>query len=139
LIAVFLTLCGRAFWLGLRGVEMGRAFAGFCAFGVGLWLSLQALVSVGVNLGLLPTKGLTLPLISSGGSSVLMTCAAIGLLLRVSYELDRTQKVVARLRQQQGRGEPEFDSPSSGERVSEFAQPLVAGRRRIEPSLGSVQ
>ena len=63
---------------------MRRHFAGYCAFGIGLWISLQSFVSIGVNLGLLPTKGLTLPLISSGGSSVLMTCAAFGLLLRVS-------------------------------------------------------
>ena len=59
-------------------------FAGYCAFGIALWISLQSFVSIGVNLGMLPTKGLTLPLISSGGSSVLMTCAALGLLLRVS-------------------------------------------------------
>jgi hypothetical protein len=57
--------------------------------------ALQSFVSIGVNLGVLPTKGLTLPLISSGGSSVLMTCAAMGLLLRVSYELDRTERQVA--------------------------------------------
>jgi hypothetical protein len=57
-------------------VEMRRHFAGYCAFGIALWIGLQSMVSIGVNLGLLPTKGLTLPLISSGGSSVLMTCAA---------------------------------------------------------------
>jgi cell division protein FtsW len=140
LIAVFVTLCGRAFWLGLRGVEMGRAFAGFCAFGVGLWLSLQALVSVGVNLGLLPTKGLTLPLISSGGSSVLMTCAAIGLLLRVSYELDRTRKVVARLRSEPGRagagGDVGGEADPAGAPLPERAALL---RRRVEPSLGALQ
>ena len=49
-------------------------------------------MSIGVNLGVLPTKGLTLPLISSGGSSVMMTCAAMGLLLRISYELDRARR-----------------------------------------------
>ena len=48
-------------------------------------------MSIGVNLGVLPTKGLTLPLISSGGSSVMMTCAAIGLLIRVSYEVSRAE------------------------------------------------
>ena len=58
---------------------MRRHFSGYCAFGIALWMSLQSFVSIGVNLGLLPTKGLTLPLISSGGSSVLMTCAALGL------------------------------------------------------------
>jgi cell division protein FtsW len=90
-LALFGLLVGRALALGLRAVERGQRFAGFVAFGIGLCIGLQALVSIGVNLGVLPTKGLTLPLISSGGSSVLMTCAAIGLLLRVSYEVSRTR------------------------------------------------
>ena len=97
-IAAYTLLVGRAFWLGLKCVEMRRHFAGYCAFGVALWIALQSFVSIGVNLGLLPTKGLTLPLVSSGGSSVLMTCAALGLLLRISYELDRAQRQVARAR-----------------------------------------
>ncbi|MBS0571224.1 MAG: putative lipid II flippase FtsW [Proteobacteria bacterium] len=88
-IALFAILVGRALALGLRAVERGQRYAGYCAFGIGLMLGLQALVSIGVNLGVLPTKGLTLPLISSGGSSVLMTCVAIGVLLRVSYEVSR--------------------------------------------------
>ncbi|MEO8802082.1 MAG: putative lipid II flippase FtsW [Rudaea sp.] len=88
-LCLFALLVGRAFMLGLQAVERGQRFAGFCAFGIGLWLGLQTLVSIGVNLGVLPTKGLTLPLISSGGSSVLMTCAAIGMLLRISYEVTR--------------------------------------------------
>ncbi len=90
-LCLFALLVGRAFMLGLQAVERGQRFAGYCAFGIGLWLGLQTLVSIGVNLGVLPTKGLTLPLISSGGSSVLMTCAAIGMLLRVSYEVTRQQ------------------------------------------------
>ena len=89
-LILFGVLVGRALTLGLRAVERGQRFAGFVAFGIGLCIGLQALVSIGVNLGVLPTKGLTLPLISSGGSSVLMTCAAIGLLLRVSFEVSRT-------------------------------------------------
>ena len=97
-IGLYALLAGRAFWIGLKCVEMRRHFAGYCAFGVALWMSLQSFVSIGVNLGLLPTKGLTLPLISSGGSSVLMTCMALGVLLRVSYELDRAERQVARLR-----------------------------------------
>jgi cell division protein FtsW len=96
-VILFAALAWRTFALGLRCVEMRRPFAGYCAFGIGLWISLQSAVSMGVNLGVLPTKGLTLPLISSGGSSVLMTCAAMGLLLRVSYELDRAVRVSARL------------------------------------------
>jgi cell division protein FtsW len=118
---------------------MRRHFAGYCAFGIALWISLQSLVSIGVNLGLLPTKGLTLPLISSGGSSVLMTCAALGVLLRVSYELDRAERQVAKLR-----GEALQPSPGN---MPATAQPAHAGstaaargtsslRQRIEPTLG---
>ena len=101
-VVMYTVLVARAFWLGLRCVEMRRNFSGYLAFGIGLWIALQAFVSIGVNLGLLPTKGLTLPLVSSGGSSVLMTCAALGLLLRVSYELDRAQRQVARARGEAG-------------------------------------
>ena len=140
LIGMFVVLCGRALWLGLRGVEMGRAFAGYCAFGVGLWLGLQALVSVGVNLGALPTKGLTLPLISSGGSSVLMTCAAIGLLLRVSYELDRAEKVVALHRSEyEAREEAGMDEEESAAAASFLPPPRLAARERIEPALGVLE
>ena len=89
---LFAALVGRAFMLGLKAVERGQRFSGYCAFGIALWLGMQTLVSIGVNLGVLPTKGLTLPLISSGGSSVLMTCAAIGFLLRISYEVTRVQE-----------------------------------------------
>ena len=71
---------------------------------------MQSFVSIGVNLGILPTKGLTLPLISSGGSSVLMTCVAMGLLLRVSYELDRAER-----RQAVRMGAAEGDEPVGGE------------------------
>jgi cell division protein FtsW len=107
-IALYALLAGRAFHLGLRCVEMRRHFPGYCAFGIALWISLQSFVSIGVNLGLLPTKGLTLPLISSGGSSVLMTCVAMGLLLRVSYELDRAERQVALLR---GEAAPAAETP----------------------------
>lgn len=136
-IGLYGLLAARAFWIGLRCVEMRRHFAGYCAFGIALWISLQSFVSIGVNLGLLPTKGLTLPLISSGGSSVLMTCAALGLLLRVSYELDRAERQVARLR-------GEAVQPSAGTPLT--AQPAPADvapargssrlRQRVEPVLG---
>jgi cell division protein FtsW len=98
IIGLYALLVGRACYVGYRCVEMRRHFGGYIAFGIALWIGMQAFVSVGVNLGMLPTKGLTLPLISSGGSSVLMTCAAMGLLLRVSYELSRAEKQVALLR-----------------------------------------
>lgn len=112
-IGLYALLVGRAFWVGLRCVEMRRHFAGYCAFGIALWIGLQSFVSMGVNLGLLPTKGLTLPLISSGGSSVLMTCAAMGLLLRVSYELERAQRQVALRGELQAGGDPVAASPEA--------------------------
>ncbi|HEX7112383.1 MAG TPA: putative peptidoglycan glycosyltransferase FtsW, partial [Mizugakiibacter sp.] len=90
-LGLFALLVGRGLWLGLKGVELGQRFAGYVAFGLSLTLGLQALVSVGVNLGVLPTKGLTLPLISSGGSSVLMTCTMVGVLLRAGYEITRAE------------------------------------------------
>lgn len=98
LVALFVLLIGRALWLGARAQELGRHFSAHCAFGVALWLGLQSMISIGVNLGVLPTKGLTLPLISSGGSSVMMTCVALGLLLRVSYETERARRQSGRLR-----------------------------------------
>jgi cell division protein FtsW len=144
IIALFAAFTWRAFNIGLRAVEMRRHFPGFCAFGVGLWVGLQAFVSIGVNLGILPTKGLTLPMISSGGSSVIMTCAAIGLLLRVSYELDRAERQVARLRGAEGSLPQDADAPA--ERAPAVATPAPAmpvaglrgGRQRIEPKFGAV-
>lgn len=88
-IGLFAVVVGRGLYLGLRGVEVGQRFAGYVAFGISLMIGLQAIVSIGVNLGALPTKGLTLPLISSGGSSVLLTCAMAGVLLRATFEINR--------------------------------------------------
>lgn len=88
-IALLGLLIGRALWLGMKCVEQQRHFSGYVAFGIALWLGMQAFISIGVNLGILPTKGLTLPLVSAGGSSVMMTCAAVGVLLRVSWEYQR--------------------------------------------------
>jgi cell division protein FtsW len=90
-IGLFALLIGRGLYVGLKGVELGQRFAGYVAFGLSLMLGFQALVSIGVNLGVLPTKGLTLPLISSGGSSVLLTCAMIGVLLRATFEINRAE------------------------------------------------
>ncbi len=94
-VSLYALLVGRALWLGVKCVEMRRNFAGYLAFGIALWIAAQAFISIGVNVGLLPTKGLTLPLISSGGSSILVTSAALGLLLRVSWELERAKRQVA--------------------------------------------
>jgi len=89
ILSMFMLLVARIMSIGLMAHRAGKAFAGNIAYGVGLWIGLQALVSIGVNLGVLPTKGLTLPLISSGGSSVLMTLLALGIVFRIRYELDR--------------------------------------------------
>ncbi|MBT8060740.1 MAG: putative lipid II flippase FtsW [Xanthomonadales bacterium] len=89
ILLMFLLLVTRIMVIGIMAHRNDRPFHGFLAYGIGLWIGLQALVSVGVNLGVLPTKGLTLPLISSGGSSMLMTLVALGIVLRIKYELDR--------------------------------------------------
>ncbi|HWX65288.1 MAG TPA: putative lipid II flippase FtsW [Rhodanobacter sp.] len=88
-IGLFGLAVGRGLYLGLKGVEVGQRFAGYVAFGTSLMLAMQAIVSVGVNLGALPTKGLTLPLISYGGSSMVLTCAMAGVLLRATFEINR--------------------------------------------------
>ena len=89
ILSMFMLLVTRIMIIGLMAHKAERPFAGNVAYGIGLWIGLQALVSMGVNLGVLPTKGLTLPLISSGGSSVLMTFLALGIVFRIRYELDR--------------------------------------------------
>jgi cell division protein FtsW len=94
-LALFMMLVTRIMVIGSMAHRNSRPFAGFVAYGIGLWIGLQAMVSVGVNLGVLPTKGLTLPLISSGGSSMLMTLVALGVVLRIKYELDRDNGVFA--------------------------------------------
>lgn len=154
IIALFALLVGRAFWLGLEAMDAKRPFAGYCAFGVALWIGLQAFVSIGVNLGLLPTKGLTLPLISSGGSSVLMTCVALGLLLRVGYEVERTKRQLSVIRQgatdvvPPGEGDIPLPSPApiatpepaavSRPRPPVLTPEPLTARGRVEPTLGTI-
>ncbi|MFO1494664.1 MAG: putative lipid II flippase FtsW [Lysobacterales bacterium] len=95
IMGLFAVLTGRAFRLGIEGLRQGRAFEAYLAYGLALWFSMQAAISIGVNIGALPTKGLTLPLISSGGSSVIVSCMAVGLLLRVSAALREPRSVGA--------------------------------------------
>ena len=91
IIGLFAVFTGRAFQLGIEGLRQGRAFEAYLGYGIALWFAMQAAISIGVNIGALPTKGLTLPLISSGGSSVIMSCVAVGLLLKVSAALREPQ------------------------------------------------
>jgi cell division protein FtsW len=97
-------------------------------------IGLQALVSVGVNLGVLPTKGLTLPLISSGGSSTLMTCVMLGVLLRAGYEIHRAEDA----RRMATRRMPAAASASPPTGRPQPQLPLAA-RTRVEPTLEEVR
>lgn len=85
-IGLFLLLVMRIFMIGQRAQRLGQHFSGYLAYGFGLWIAIQFTVSIGVNSGILPTKGLTLPLMSYGGSSVLVNCIVIAVLLRIDYE-----------------------------------------------------
>jgi len=90
-VVLFTLLVGRILFIGRRAAENGIVFGSHLAFGVAIWLGLQAFINMGVNMGLLPTKGLTLPLMSYGGSSMLATCIALALVLRVGYETREAQ------------------------------------------------
>ncbi|WJW75009.1 putative lipid II flippase FtsW [Thiohalobacter sp. IOR34] len=76
----------RAFAIARTAQLANEPFAGYLAYGIGTWIGLQAFINMGVNMGLLPTKGLTLPLLSYGGSSLVVMCIAVALLLRIDYE-----------------------------------------------------
>lgn len=86
-LILFGVLVGRALWLGRKAYELNEYFSAYLAYGLGLWIAFQAMVNIGVNAGLLPTKGLTLPLMSYGGSSVLINCVVVAVLLRISSDL----------------------------------------------------
>ncbi len=85
-VILFYALIKRAFEIGRQAVALERTFAGLVAQGIGLWLGVQSFINMGVAMGLLPTKGLTLPLLSYGGSALLSTLVALALLARVDYE-----------------------------------------------------
>ena len=85
-VVLFYWLVKRAFEIGRQAIALERTFAGLVAQGIGLWLGVQAFINMGVATGLLPTKGLTLPLMSYGGSALLSTLVAIAILLRVDRE-----------------------------------------------------
>jgi cell division protein FtsW len=85
-IAMFYWLVKRAFDIGRQAIALDQTFAGLVAKGIGIWIGVQTFINMGVNLGLLPTKGLTLPLMSYGGSGVLFNCVGLAILLRIDYE-----------------------------------------------------
>lgn len=91
-ILMYTILFFRIFKIGLQAEKSGNRFAAYLAYGIGVWLALQAVINMGVNMGLMPTKGLTLPLMSYGGSSLIVCCMAIGLLLRIHCECGEFSK-----------------------------------------------
>jgi cell division protein FtsW len=85
-LALFYWLVKRAFDIGRQAIALDQFFAGLTAKGIGIWIGVQTFINMGVNLGLLPTKGLTLPLMSYGGSGVVINCVGLAILLRIDYE-----------------------------------------------------
>ena len=85
-VGLFALLVGRALDISRKAADAGLTFQSYLAASIGIWLGLQAFVNIGVNMGLLPTKGLTLPLLSYGGSSMLVTLGVLGILLRIHHE-----------------------------------------------------
>jgi cell division protein FtsW len=85
-IVAFFWLARRVFHIGRQAVSLDRVFGGLFAQGIGIWMGGQAFINMGVNLGVLPTKGLTLPLMSFGGSAILMNMVALAIVFRVDLE-----------------------------------------------------
>jgi len=103
LIALFLALLWRVFKLAMRAADAERFFEAYVAIGLGTWLGIQAFINIGVNMGMLPTKGLTLPLISYGRSSLIITMICISLLLRIHHELAVDARPVNRKRRKRSK------------------------------------
>jgi len=89
-IFLFMVIVWRAFVIGQLAERAGIRFAAFLAYGIGIWFGLQAFINMGVNMGLLPTKGLTLPLMSYGGGSMMVMCSALAILFRIRSEAIET-------------------------------------------------
>jgi cell division protein FtsW len=97
-LVLFLVFIWRALSIGRSAELSGQIFGAQVSYGIGIWLGLQACVNMGVNMGALPTKGLTLPLMSYGGSSLVLVCIAIALLFRVDLETRFPEQVAVRVK-----------------------------------------
>jgi len=85
-IVLFAWVLVRAYAIGRQAARLERAFAALTAHGIGVWFGVQAFINIGVNMGVLPTKGLTLPLLSFGGTGIVVNCVALAILLRIDWE-----------------------------------------------------
>lgn len=85
-LGLFAFIVLRAFAIARQAASLDRPFSALVAYGIGIWIGVQVVINMGVNMGLLPTKGLTLPLLSFGGSGLAANCAALGILLRIDWE-----------------------------------------------------
>lgn len=94
-ITLFCFIVIRALMIGRRAEKRERPFTAFIAYGLGIWLGMQAFINIGVNMGVLPTKGLTLPLMSYGGSSLIIMCVVIAMILRADYETRKFDRASA--------------------------------------------
>jgi cell division protein FtsW len=86
IVFAFGWIVARAFSIGRRAMSLERYYSALVAQGIGLWIGVQAIINIGVNTGMLPTKGLTLPLLSFGGSALVASCCALAVLLRIDWE-----------------------------------------------------
>jgi len=93
-IGLFTFLVFRILLIGRRAENRERPFAGYVAYGIGIWIGLQAFINIGVNMGVLPTKGLTLPFMSYGGSSIVVMCMAVAMLVRIDYETRKEDRII---------------------------------------------
>ncbi len=91
-ILLFAGLLIRAFVIGRQAAMLDRQFAALVAQGIAVWLGAQAMINIGVNMGVLPTKGLTLPFLSFGGSGLVVNCIAVAILLRIDFESRRMMR-----------------------------------------------
>jgi cell division protein FtsW len=91
-IGLFSWIVIRSFGIAKEAIANERYFAALLAQGLGVWMGVQGIINMGVNTGLLPTKGLTLPLLSFGGSGILVNCVAMAIVLRIDFENRRLQK-----------------------------------------------
>jgi len=112
-LALFMALAWRALYIARLAADAGLKFQSYLAVGFGIWIGIQAFINIGVNMGVLPTKGLTLPLMSYGRSSLIVTLTWVGLLLRVHHEALQSGRGPAAVARRAGRarGADEDESP----------------------------